>query len=240
MIKKGLKGDCQINTRQTIAEQITFSRLKPFMTANIHEVAPLSMTKTTVVLHASRIIFLMIFCLNTLNVQANHFPGIQIDCLLQKKDSVVKHSPKKASIYSAILPGLGQAYNRKYWKMPVVYAAIGISGYYLLNNRNEMRSRQQELIVRLDNDPSTVPSPSFANKSTDVLKSERNYYRKMRDYSILATAAFYVLNIVDAAVDAHFYNFDINKPLASQTQRHLHLYAGQSNGVIGYGVAWRF
>lgn len=152
----------------------------------------------------------------------------------------IVHSPKKASIYSAILPGLGQAYNKKYWKIPIVYAALGTSCYFLFDNRKKMRIRQNELIVRLDNDSNTIPSASFANIPTSVLKSERNFYRTYRDYSIIATAGIYLLNIVDAAVDAHFYKFNIDRPLAMRKVKNWNLVSGRIGPVPTYGISWRF
>lgn len=158
----------------------------------------------------------------------------------ESKDTVKKHSPKKATIYSAVLPGLGQAYNHKYWKIPIVYAAIGTSSYFIYFNRKEMRLRQDALTAILDSDPNTVPSNEFKNIPEDVLKAQRNNYRTNRDYSIIATAAFYLLNIVDATVDAHFYKFNIDQPLAVQKQRHWHLSTAMVGRTQTFGLAYRF
>lgn len=161
--------------------------------------------------------------------------------LLNRNDSFQpkKHSPHKATIYSAILPGLGQAYNRKYWKIPIVYAGLGTSTYFLLTNRDEMRQRQNALIALKDNDPNTVVDPKFENIPEEILVSDRNYYRTNRDYSIIATAALYLLNLVDAAVDAHFYKFDIDRPLASnRVQIKPELTARQ--GYAGIGLSLTF
>lgn len=156
------------------------------------------------------------------------------------KDSVKKHSPHKASIYSAILPGLGQAYNRKYWKIPIVYAALGGSTYWMLVNRDSMRQRQDALKAMLDNDPNTVPADKYALYPTSVLQKQRDLYRTNRDYSIIAMAAFYVLNIVDAAVDAHFYKFNIDQPLAARKERKIHLANGRVGHVPTIGLSYRF
>lgn len=158
------------------------------------------------------------------------------------KDSVTgkKHSPKKATIYSAVLPGLGQAYNRKYWKIPIIYAALGTSTYFLIRNADSMRQRQDALKVMLDGDPNTVPPGKYANTPTSVLKSERNYYRTNRDYSIIALSAFYLLNILDATVDAHFYKFNIDQPLSMQKQRKWHLAGNRVGMVPTFGLSYRF
>jgi len=147
-----------------------------------------------------------------------------------------KHSPHKATIYSAILPGLGQAYNEKYWKIPLVYAAIGTSTYFMLNNRSKQREVQQTLNQRFDNDPNTNGSSTFALESDDVLIQKRNVFRANRDYSIIAMAAFYVINIVDATVDAHFYKFNIDKPLSERRTKKWNLYS-QENTV---GIKFNF
>lgn len=151
-----------------------------------------------------------------------------------------KHSPKRATIYSAVLPGLGQAYNRKYWKMPIIYAALGISGYNIIKNRREMLGRQNALKALLDNDSTTNPQAPYDNTSIDVLRAERNLYRTNRDYSIVTFVGFYVLNIVDAAVDAHFYKFNIDKPLSMQRRKNWNIYSTRIGFTPAVGFCWRF
>ncbi len=150
-----------------------------------------------------------------------------------------KHSPHKASLYSALLPGLGQAYNKKYWKIPVIYTGLGLSTYFMLTNRNEMRARQKELIVRLDNDTNTRAT-NFIGTSVDVLISERNFHRTNRDYGIIAIAAFYVINIVDAAVDAHFYKFNIDKPLSQQRKKNWNIVGKRVQNYNTIGLSFTF
>ncbi|MBL7836684.1 MAG: hypothetical protein JNM67_04150 [Bacteroidetes bacterium] len=168
--------------------------------------------------------------------------GIQLSDLRSQKDSVVskKHSPKKATIYSAVLPGLGQAYNRKYWKMPIIYAAIGTSAFFMIKNADSMRQRQDALKSMLDSDPNTNAPAKYANTPVSVLRSERNFYRTNRDYSIIALSAFYVLNILDAAVDAHFYKFNIDQPLALRKERKWHLAGNRVGSVPTFGLSYRF
>ena len=163
--------------------------------------------------------------------------------LLSLRDSVKpekKHSPKLATIYSAVIPGLGQAYNRKYWKIPIIYAALGISGYYIKYNRDSLRDRQEALNLLSDNDTNTQPSLRYQNLPIEVIKAQRNLYRTNRDYSIIAFAGFYLLNIVDAAVDAHFYKFNIDKPLSMQKHKNWNLYSTRVGLVPAVGFCWRF
>lgn len=124
--------------------------------------------------------------------------------------------------------------------MPIVYAALGTSIYFIADNRKNMLIKQDALKLRLDGDPATNPSGDDATTPIDVLKAQRNTFRTNRDYSIIATAAFYIINIVDATVDAHFYKFNIDQPLAMQKQRHWHLCTSQVGLTPTYGLAYRF
>lgn len=118
------------------------------------------------------------------------------------------HSPKKASIYSAVLPGLGQIYNNKYWKAPIVYATLGAATYSMFYYRGQMRDYNKEFKAAYAINADTTLDP---NKL-----ALRDNARRYRDFSILAMSAIYVLQIVDATVDAHFYEFDINQDLSAK------------------------
>jgi hypothetical protein len=123
-----------------------------------------------------------------------------------KVKAPAEHSPKKAVIYSAILPGLGQAYNHKYWKMPIVYAAFAGIGYAIYKNNGNYQTFRKAYLWRVDDDPSTVDN--YQEYSATSLKQERDYWHRYRDLSIVGAVAIYTLQIVDAAVDAHLYKFD--------------------------------
>lgn len=123
------------------------------------------------------------------------------------------HSPKKATIYSAVLPGLGQYYNKKYWKIPLVYAAIGGCLTAALINNNEYKTAKDELIFRTSN-PGLTLNSRFTSYADDQLLARSDYYRKWRDNMFIFTGLAYVLNIIDANVDAHLFNFNVNEDLA--------------------------
>lgn len=123
------------------------------------------------------------------------------------------HSPHKASVYSALLPGLGQLYNKKYWKIPIVYAALGGLTYSIVFNQREFNAFQTELGLRASNDTLNL-NPRFETFPDAFLTSSRNFHRNNRDLSIVALAGVYALNIVDAAVDAHLFSFDVNQSLS--------------------------
>ncbi len=160
------------------------------------------------------------------------------------KDSLTlthkKHSPHLATIYSAILPGLGQAYNKKFWKIPIIYAGLIGAGYLIKYNHGEMKERQDALKLLLDGDSSTIPKSPYNTQPIEITRAERNQFRTNRDYSIIGFAGIYLLNIVDAAVDAHFYNFNIDKPLALQKTRHLYFSSFKVQNVPTVGLAYRF
>jgi uncharacterized protein DUF5683 len=140
------------------------------------------------------------------------------DSLPPKKDSVPKHSPRKASLRSAILPGWGQIYNKKYWKLPLVYAAIGIPGYLIYDNKRWYDRSRYALAVAASDPPS---ADSLAKvhpelraltqaRSINAIRNYRNEFRKNMDYSILITLLFWGLNVIDATVDAHLKDFDVS------------------------------
>ncbi|MGE5395448.1 MAG: DUF5683 domain-containing protein [Candidatus Saccharibacteria bacterium] len=137
------------------------------------------------------------------------------------KKPVVVHSPRKATIYSAALPGLGQIYNRKYWKLPLVYGGFATLGYFINFNNGEYVKYRQAYSDILDNDPNTNSylklitnyDANRISQYTDRLRQYKDYWRRNRDLLVISTAMFYALNIIDASVDAHFFNFDISDDL---------------------------
>lgn len=125
------------------------------------------------------------------------------------------HSPRKAALYSAILPGLGQAYNREYWKVPLVYAAIGTCTYFFVENMRLYKVYRDAYRVVMDGNPDTnVKDPEVARYRPESLKTLRDYYRQNIDYSVLFFVLAYGLNIADATVFAHLRNFDMSDDLS--------------------------
>jgi hypothetical protein len=129
------------------------------------------------------------------------------------KDSNEVSSPKRAAIMSAIIPGLGQVYNDKYWKIGIIYAGAFGLGYGLKYNLDSMRRYQRSLSARIDTSAVSqdIWYPSFSDAK---VQNERDYYRKNRDLIIIGMVALYALQIIDANVDAHLREFDVNKDLA--------------------------
>lgn len=139
-----------------------------------------------------------------------------------KIEKIKLRSPNKAALFSAIIPGLGQAYNKKYWKMPIVYAAIGTSLYFGISNQKSFNKFKDAFTIRLDGDATTIDE--FDGLLTDSgLESNIDFHQRNRDLAFIVAGLFYVLNIVDAAVDAHLFNFPKNDNLSFNLQPNLEL-----------------
>lgn len=125
---------------------------------------------------------------------------------------VQRFNPTRAGLYSAALPGLGQYYNRKLWKVPVVWGALGTGvGVTIWYNRQYNRYRTAYL-AELNGQPHEFSD--IANVDKVVLGNTQDRVKRERDYAIAATAAVYILNIVDAVVDAHLYEQKLDPDLA--------------------------
>ncbi len=131
-----------------------------------------------------------------------------------KSAEVRSHSAKKATLYSTMLPGLGQAYNKKFWKIPIVYAGFGAMTYFFTINNSRYNKYKEALIIRNDGDESTVDAYATQYPNQQALLEYKDYYRRNRDLSVIGFALFYVLNIVDANVDANLYYFDVSDDLS--------------------------
>lgn len=129
----------------------------------------------------------------------------------QSKKAVL--SPGKITLASAVIPGLGQAINKKIWKTSVVYAGLGGFAYSYSYNRGKMESYQKALDYRLDNDPNTVDT-RYADLSNTAIRAQRDRFRRYRDMASLGFIGFYFLQIVDANVDAHLNEFKVNEDLS--------------------------
>ncbi len=130
-------------------------------------------------------------------------------------DSVPKHSPSKATIMSLVVPGLGQAYNKKYWKIPIVYAAIGSAFYFAREQDRLLNEYKDAYLARIDDDPNTIDEKYVGVYSDANLLVLIDDHRENRDLLYVLTGVAYILNIVDAAVDAHLYYFNVSDDLSA-------------------------
>jgi hypothetical protein len=149
-------------------------------------------------------------------------------------DSLIKaqHSPRKAATRSAIIPGWGQAYNKKIWKIPIIYAALGITGYIFVDNLQTYKELRFAYTAKYEAslppyDPaSSYPgpyqdstkyyqmNPKYIPISAEALKQGRDQFRRYVDYAAVFFILFWGLNVVDAVVDAHLKAFDISPDLS--------------------------
>ena len=144
-------------------------------------------------------------------------------------------------MYSAIIPGLGQAYNGKYWKIPIVYGAIGTAGYFIYywyDFYDELRTAYK---YRTDDDPLTVDLIYDYIADDAYLYDRVSLAKQYTDLMVVLTAATYVLNIVDAVVDAHLYDFNVSDDLTMQ----IHPYFNPNLASVNtfqptYGIGLKF
>ena len=131
-----------------------------------------------------------------------------------KKDK----SPKKAALFSAIIPGSGQIYTEKYWKLPIVYAGIITSIYFIDENNKKYENYKEAALLSYDTGENQL------GYTYSELKTLKDHYRRNRDVSYFSLAGIYILNIVDASVNAHLYNFDVSEDISINIKPHLSLY----------------
>jgi len=148
------------------------------------------------------------------------------------------HSPRVAAIRSAIFPGLGQIYNKKYWKLPIVYAGIGITGYVFFDNIKTYKEYRFAYKARIDAQPPTKDSTGYdqlkdiyKTLSPNTIRAARDEFRRYVDYSVLVFLLLWGLNVVDASVDAHLKSFDVSPDLS------LHIKPGYSEMARTNGVS---
>ena len=184
----------------------------------------------------------------------NHKPSKD----LYKTDSVTQkgRSPRKATLYSTFLPGLGQIYNRKYWKAPLCWAAVGIPAYTYFYNRGWYK-KCQTAIYWLDyyldlgqtfpvNKPDSLNlidkklQVFVINSDDNDLRTYRNEFRKDEDYSVLFFLLFWGLNVVDATVDAHLSSFDISNSLTMRVDQPSGGFSASGPGAMGMGFSLVF
>ena len=157
-----------------------------------------------------------------------------------------KRSPYRATLYAALLPGTGQLYNKQYWKAPLVYAGAGIFAYFISSN-NSQYLLYNDLLTELNRNPGVVPLTFPARfQGHDVgavknnIKVNVNQFRRYRDLSIIMSAAFYALTIVDANVFAHLRTFDLSDDISIRFKP-IMTYPGLATvGTVGMGLQISF
>ncbi len=141
--------------------------------------------------------------------------------------------PNRAAMYSAVFPGLGQAYNKKYWKLPIIYGGSAVLVYFLNYNNKMYQESRNSLIAIRDDDPRTQPfDPDISETSYE---RATDYWRRNRDLLIIGAIVLYALNIVEAHVDAHLSGFTIQENLSMKIRPAWNKTVTNSN-LIGLSV----
>jgi hypothetical protein len=173
--------------------------------------------------------------------------GISIE-EVRKRENINPLAPSKAAFYSAVLPGLGQIYNRRYWKVPIVYAAIGTGVYvYIYNDTEYDRFRSafkrrragffDDEFYDLNNSGIVPGEPDF---SDEALQDAQERFQRDRDLALVVTIALYALNIVDANVDAHLKQFNVDEDLSLDIQPYLDYHPITSDPNYGLALTVKF
>ncbi len=138
-------------------------------------------------------------------------------------------NPVKAALYSAVLPGLGQSYNKQYWKIPIVWGAVGAGVGFTIYYNNRYRDFRDAYLASLNGDPTGFPD----NLTTDILARAQDDQRRNRDYAIVITTVLYAMNIIDALVAAHLSEMKKDKDLAIHPTIITHPMERTANAGIG-------
>ncbi len=144
-------------------------------------------------------------------------------------------APARAAFYSAVLPGLGQAYNGKYWKIPIAYAGLGVGVYFYLNNDEQYdryRSIYKRRLAGYTDDEFTTPTGTQRVTNDGLIRAQR-FYQRNKEISILVIVGVYALNIIDANVDAHLQQFNVSEDLSLRPAMNFNEHTGKT----GYGLS---
>ena len=158
--------------------------------------------------------------------------------ILALDSTTKKHNPKIATFRSAVIPGWGQAYNKKYWKIPIIYGALGTTAGIFFYNLKTYKLLRQAVVYRSDTIASNdaLVDPRFINLSTESIRRYRNAFRQNVDYSVLFFLVFWGLNVVDATVDAHLKSFDVSDDISLRIKPSYN----PSNNTSGISLVFSF
>ena len=166
---------------------------------------------------------------------------VQIEQIIKptKTSELDPLSPSRAAFYSAVLPGLGQAYNRKYWKIPIIYAALGTGVYFYIDNSDNYDRARTAFKLNLAGKPH-----EFDGQNGNILLSEealvraQKGYKKDRDLSLLITVAMYLLQVLEASTNAHLLQHNVDSDLSIRPQ--LIQQPINNNAVVGASINFKF
>jgi hypothetical protein len=161
---------------------------------------------------------------------------------LEIPDSILEkqHSPTKATLMSLCLPGLGQVYNKKYWKVPIVYAGLGVFTYFIITNADSYITYKCAYIESVNGNKNGNYAALVQKYTSDELLSAREYYRRNLEISCIFTALWYALQVLDATVDAHLYTFNISDKLSLRLQPSIQPIGYSYGGSAGFKLSLKF
>ena len=151
--------------------------------------------------------------------------------------TIQKYNPTKAGLYSAVFPGLGQYYNKKYWKIPIVWGAVGTGVGIIVYNDKQYRRYRTAFLAELNGPPHEFDDLPYVDAT--VLGNTQDRAKRQREYAIAITGVLYILNIVDAVVDAHLYDQKKDPDLAIKPTI-IYDDLGVANGKAGLSLSFRF
>ena len=186
----------------------------------------------------SAFLFVLLFMIGTFIIPYNTYS----QDTQQIGDTVLKkpHSPTKAAIFSAVLPGLGQGYNKKYWKIPIVYAGFGVITYFVINNSRQYKDFKEAYTYVASGDSGYIDNDLVGKYDEQQLLDGKNYYRRNMELSYIVGALWYVLNIIDASVDAHFFDYDVSEDLTIRVDPVMHMRRQDFRPVTGVRLTVNF
>jgi len=162
--------------------------------------------------------------------------------IIKVKDTIIEPydplAPARAAFYSAVVPGLGQAYNKKYWKIPVIYAGMAAGVYFYLDNDKDydrFRNAYKRRLAGFTDDEFYGPGENPIISNDRLIDAQRTA-QKNKDVSIIVSIAFYLINIIDANVDSHLRQYDVSEDLSVQPNLNFNPINTQPN----YGLSFKY
>ena len=167
--------------------------------------------------------------------------------LEKKKDGFVRRfftkdypKPRRAAFLSLILPGAGQAYNKRWWKLPIVYGVLGGMVWLEVDNLKQYRELRDNYRLLVDGDPNTNPTePPYTQIDATSMKTYRDQWRRYVEQTSLFLGLAYLLQVTDAFVDAHLHSFDVSDDLSLRFQPKLDATMGLG-ATFGVGASLQF
>lgn len=152
---------------------------------------------------------------------------------------VSDHSPRRALKLALLAPGTGQFYNKKYWKMPLVYGGFAACGYFFVENRSQYLRYRDAYRIEEDGDPNTQSEFADQNITPQGIAQRRDQYKQWMELSVIGFGGIYLLQVVDAYVDAHLFDFDVSDDLSLRWQPEFQPGLGRQN-TMGLRLSLNF